>query len=685
MKRFQYTPLQKGRKIRVLELAPGEGGWPLEVELVNLDLDEDPEYSALSYVWGSATDRTKIKCNGCETEVTKNLAEALRHLRHESESRYLWVDALCINQQDVEEKGHQVAMMKDIYAYSKDVLVWLGPDEEGLSTGLFKDIEEVLDSLEGAMEKNYEDLDWVQWLRVGESSSPLLDKLFLLFKREYFTRTWVIQEVGLTNRPLAHWGKSVVNFNKIGLIAMACLKYFRLALSSLGYLKEFERVANLYQTYLPRPGSQRLYDIIHRTRLNQVTDSRDKVYAFISHPSARKGTGDFPYNNKNMPSSENMTDEDIKFRTLSVIMAPSQTTWDFASLEHIGDHSPRPPSPDEVKAKKMLHNPGPGMKLPRYRPGNSFITPDYNLSVVDVYLDFARQMITRTNSLEVLSFVQHNSPLPPTGPGFPSWVPRWDTPTDVSILGGVMCDHFAAANRRPIITPHPDRGALTVRGFFFDRIEIHTIPLTREEFTDETKTSPVWTMSETCGVDLLPVPKYPIIYAPGVPMMQDPDRLKAFQKTWTAGRTAGTNDAPRDGFNPGPDFAAYQLDFYKRQYKDQPPFDALLAMAVLEKEAKGGIGERYAKVAGSACHGRSFFTTKAGLFGIGPGIVEPEDSVVILLGADVPFIIREKEKCGDNFGGYALIGECYVRGLMTGDVIRAWGGPDGDLKDITLC
>ncbi len=50
----------------------------------------------------------------------------------------------------------------------------------------------------------------------------------------------------------------------------------------------------------------------------------------------------------------------------------------------------------------------------------------------------------------------------------------------------------------------------------------------------------------------------------------------------------------------------------------------------------------------------------------------------------MPFIIREKEKYGDNFGGYALIGECYIHGLMTGDAIRAWGGPDGDLMDITL-
>lgn len=328
------------------------------------------------------------------------------------------------------------------------------------------DIEELLASLEGSIKNNFEDLNRLQWLRFDDAPSPLLDKLFLLFKRECFTRTCVIQEVSLTNRPVAHWGKSVINFNKTGLVVMASLKYFRPTLSSFGYLKEFERVANLYQTYLPQPGSQRLYDIIHRTRLNQVTDSRDKVYAFISHPCARQDTSYFLYTGKDMLSKENMTDEDIKLRALSVILAPTGITWDFASLDHIGRHSPRPPSPDEVMARRLLHNPGPRIRVPRYWPGSSFITPNYNLSVVDVYLDFARKMIAQTESLEVLSFVQHNTPLPSTGPGFPSWVPRWDTPTDVSILGGVNCDHFASANRRPIITPSPDRSSLIVRGFF---------------------------------------------------------------------------------------------------------------------------------------------------------------------------------------------------------------------------
>lgn len=678
---FRHTALLQGRTTRVLKLAHGKGDSTLRGEIFHVDLDDNPKYSALSYVWGIELDPVGIECNGCQVEVTQNLAEALRYIRHESISISLWVDVLCINQRDVVEKNHQVALMKDIYASASEVLVWLGPREVEVATEVFEYITVTLASVVRAID-NYED---PEWLNSGQIS-PVLDKLALLLSSEYFTRTWIVQEVGLTNRALAHWGKSTIDFNEIGLIAMLYLNYFRPTLDSLGYLRDFERVANVYLSYLPLPGPQGLQDVLHRTRVNKATDPRDKVYAFISHPSARENASGFPYRGEDRPLEEELTDEDIQWRTLSVILAPDNVIWDFARLDHIGDRPFGPASPPAVAARRFFRRPGRSIKAPRYWPGPSFIKPDYNLSVVDVYLDFAMKMINRTKSLEVLSFVQHNAPLPPTGPDFPSWIPRWDICTDTSVLGRVICDHFAAANRRAIITPSPDPGSLIVRGLFFDRIALRTIPLTREDFTDPSRPSPVWTMSSHCRVSTYPIPHYPRIHVPAIPTMQDPDRLKAYRQTWTAGRVAATTDAPRDGFNPEPDFARYQLDYMVQQAQGKLKLevDEMVRMLELKEEAKGGRGERYAEAAGRACHRRSFFITKAGFFGIGPDILEEEDSVVVLLGADVPFVIREKEKCGYRSDGYALIGECYVRGLMTGDTIRAWGGPDGDLTDITL-
>lgn len=84
------------------------------------------KYTALSYTWGNPLATTPILVNGVETEVTLNLEAALRHIRKPEYDVILWVDALCINQNDVAEKNHQVEMMREIFAGAELVIAWLG-------------------------------------------------------------------------------------------------------------------------------------------------------------------------------------------------------------------------------------------------------------------------------------------------------------------------------------------------------------------------------------------------------------------------------------------------------------------------------------------------------------------------------------------------------------------------------
>ena len=175
MARFRYTALPQGRATRVLKLAHGKDRSTLRGEILHIDLDDDPEYAALSYVWGTETDPVRIECNGCQIEVTQNLAEALWHIRDESISIYLWVDALCINQHDLAEKSHQVTLMKDIYASANAVLVWLGPSEAEVATEVFEDIRLTLATFVEAID-NYRDLSMVESLHSGPDY-PALDKL----------------------------------------------------------------------------------------------------------------------------------------------------------------------------------------------------------------------------------------------------------------------------------------------------------------------------------------------------------------------------------------------------------------------------------------------------------------------------------------------------------------------------
>ncbi|KAH8722981.1 heterokaryon incompatibility, partial [Phaeosphaeriaceae sp. PMI808] len=96
-------------------------------ELITISLDGiEGRFDALSYSWGSSTGRDMIMINGANVPVTMNLNAALRRVRNTERTKLLWVDALCINQTDIDEKNVQVMRMKKIYTESSRVLVWLG-------------------------------------------------------------------------------------------------------------------------------------------------------------------------------------------------------------------------------------------------------------------------------------------------------------------------------------------------------------------------------------------------------------------------------------------------------------------------------------------------------------------------------------------------------------------------------
>lgn len=97
-----------------------------------LSTAHDEKYTALSYTWGSTTPKYPVRLNGAPLQVRENIHRFFRHvIRHEVAIWPIWVDSICINQNDVGEKNHQVAMMGYIYALSDQVIVWLGKASEG--------------------------------------------------------------------------------------------------------------------------------------------------------------------------------------------------------------------------------------------------------------------------------------------------------------------------------------------------------------------------------------------------------------------------------------------------------------------------------------------------------------------------------------------------------------------------
>ncbi|KAF5640054.1 uncharacterized protein FTJAE_4601 [Fusarium tjaetaba] len=100
-----------------------------KLETLNL-LGDSIDYEALSYAWGSSGDQATIAVNNTTLQVTQNLKDALTYLRHDSKPRPLWIDAICINQSDVDERSSQVRLMGRIYSSASCVISWLGLEDD---------------------------------------------------------------------------------------------------------------------------------------------------------------------------------------------------------------------------------------------------------------------------------------------------------------------------------------------------------------------------------------------------------------------------------------------------------------------------------------------------------------------------------------------------------------------------
>lgn len=188
-----YEPLKFNgttRQIRRLAILPSaEFSAPIECQLSVVALESTGTYVGLSYVWGDADNRVPIRVNGSEVHITVNLASALRHIRLRSEKKILWVDALCTHQDDLNEKSGQVSMMGDIYGSAKNVIAWLG--EATLSTNaVFEYFIKANESVSELWDSDPEGREVLS--QIGEG---LVDGLFDIFARSWFTRMWVIQEV----------------------------------------------------------------------------------------------------------------------------------------------------------------------------------------------------------------------------------------------------------------------------------------------------------------------------------------------------------------------------------------------------------------------------------------------------------------------------------------------------------
>ncbi|PVH72694.1 HET-domain-containing protein, partial [Cadophora sp. DSE1049] len=197
---YQYQSIQDNDGIRLIQLQPSKSSDSIiRCDLIHTRLrtvkqDIFEHYTALSYVWGDATQTTQIMVGEKTLEVTKSLDSALRHLRDERRVLNIWADGVCINQNDDEgEKGRQVQQMGKVYETADHTVIFLGEcdakTEEALS-GVVDWLEE--DSLAFDSKINQDGIRIVQEL----------------LGRPWFTRVWVYQELVMSRDPWVQYGRA---------------------------------------------------------------------------------------------------------------------------------------------------------------------------------------------------------------------------------------------------------------------------------------------------------------------------------------------------------------------------------------------------------------------------------------------------------------------------------------------
>ncbi|PMD41766.1 hypothetical protein L207DRAFT_391609, partial [Hyaloscypha variabilis F] len=125
---YTYDPLSRDYdELRLVKLQPRCSSSHIEIEIIHVPSSAPPAYEALSYVWGSS-ERTHnvIRIQPRHLSISRNLSVALEHLRLRKKPRLLWIDAICINQDDIPERNQQVNKMGSIYSKARRAVLWLG-------------------------------------------------------------------------------------------------------------------------------------------------------------------------------------------------------------------------------------------------------------------------------------------------------------------------------------------------------------------------------------------------------------------------------------------------------------------------------------------------------------------------------------------------------------------------------
>ena len=292
---------------------------------VHNELQNAPGFEALSYVWGAGEAPAPIICDGLSVSVTSNLYNALQRLRPTSQGPQeqvaakrrhggssppnpalkdvgnsgisdglIWIDALCINQNDPIERGQQVGMMGDIFKQAKRVVIWLGSEDAFMPNAAC--LLSKLSALGPASRKVRHGTVYGYWNKdtsmMAEKGLPHKDapewaSLREFFMMPWFTRLWVIQEFALASEVGIYIGRYQIN---LGILERAICNFSKLGLfnvfdeetqSAYWAIDDMFRKDHIWRIRTGKK-AKALWDILPQCIWFHCLDPRDRIFALLS-------------------------------------------------------------------------------------------------------------------------------------------------------------------------------------------------------------------------------------------------------------------------------------------------------------------------------------------------------------------------------------------------------------------
>ncbi|KAF2671209.1 hypothetical protein BT63DRAFT_210492 [Microthyrium microscopicum] len=605
-----YKTLEHEDSIRILSIKPGTGP-DIHCDLVETRLScLSVDYEGLSYVWGNPGETEYLHFPTGSIKVTQNLCTALRHLRHSDKERRIWADAASINQGDVNERSHQVTLMRKIYMSASRVVLWLGPDTQNTARLAFS----VVCSVASGGELNGKPLENAYFHGNDVSSADILDfpgkhgppeamnsRLWKpvqdLFGQSWFWRVWCIQEVALAKDAIAIWGSCTISWRYLGIAAA------RLRTSYLDVLDKnpMPGVFNAYFMYRISASQLTTGDLeplrfnfprlLALTRQFEATDPRDRVYGLLGLPT---------------------TDADAE-------------------------------------------------------SGQLYVAPDYNKDTLQVYTDVASKAALDDSWGSLLSSVQTELVLDKT---WPSWVPQWENvytqmlapaegiplllPTDVSKKSGPR--RVILSPKQPIATnPTLEVFAILV-ATVGDEINIST-SLER----DSSKLNSIFAMPLIRIWLDNPVDRLRLAWTLtagkswyGLPI-DDTSSLRHLSDFYAFMKQLGIN-LSADQASLSADYSKFATAIFGTQGMEHAG------------DLESASWQRFTQSVRNVAHGRRLFLTQdRKMLGLGPEAMKEGDVIAIIEGALVPFVLRRESEGEDNGESsshrFRVLGECYVCGV----------------------